>query len=96
MLSNTSVSESIPILGFFAGSLTTIAFLPQVVRTYRTRSTADVSALMLILFILGLLFWIIYGFKSHSLPVLVANIITLIFNLSILSMKLIYSENIKI
>ncbi len=78
--------------GYIAAFLTTIAFLPQVLRTYRTRSAEDVSFLMLLLFISGLVFWIVYGFQLHSLPVLVANVITLIFNISILLMKLLYTE----
>ena len=79
--------------GYLAAFLTTIAFLPQVLRIYRTKSSDDVSIVMLILFITGLLFWVVYGFLSSSLPVLVANVITLIFNLSILLMKFIYKEN---
>ncbi len=78
--------------GFVAAFLTTIAFLPQVLRTYRTRSASDVSILMLLLFITGLFFWVVYGLQAHSLPVLIANLITLILNLSILAMKFIYSE----
>ncbi len=81
--------------GFIAAFLTTIAFLPQVWRTFRSKSANDVSASMLILFILGLIFWVVYGFQSHSIPVLLANVITLILNLSILSMKLLYSQDIR-
>ena len=76
--------------GYVAAFLTTIAFLPQVLRIYRTRSSDDVSIIMLIFFITGLLFWVVYGFLSSSLPVLVANLITLLFNLVILVMKFIY------
>ncbi len=79
--------------GYFAAFLTTIAFLPQLLRIYRTRSSDDVSILMLVLFIIGLSFWIVYGFLSSSIPVLVANIVTLILNLLILLMKFIYKKN---
>ncbi len=79
--------------GFVAAFLTTIAFLPQVLKTFRTKSANDVSIFMLILFILGLFFWIIYGFRSHSIPVLIANIITLGLNLAILSMKFIFTQH---
>ncbi|AAQ00238.1 MULTISPECIES: SemiSWEET transporter [Prochlorococcus] len=79
--------------GFFAAFLTTIAFLPQVIKTFRTKSAEDVSVLMLVLFITGLIFWIIYGLGSNALPVVVANVITLIFNVSILTLKLAYGKN---
>ena len=78
--------------GFIAAFLTTIAFCPQVLRTFRTKSVDDVSLLMLVLFISGLLFWIVYGLKSHAFPVLVANVITLIMNSAILIMKLAYTS----
>ena len=84
----------IEFFGFFAALLTTIAFLPQLYKTWKTKSADDVSLIMLILFIIGLLCWIIYGLKIHSVPILVANIITFIFNFSILILKIIYSKKI--
>ena len=70
----------IDLFGFLAALLTTIAFLPQLYKTWQTKSADDVSLVMLILFIIGLLCWIIYGLKMNSIPILVANIITFIFN----------------
>ena len=78
--------------GFIAAALTTIAFLPQVIKTWRTKKAEDVSIVMLLMFITGLIFWIIYALQVSILPVLIANIITLILNLSILSLKLIYDR----
>ena len=83
----------IDFFGFSAALLTTIAFLPQLYKTWKTKSAGDVSLVMLILFITGLLCWIIYGIKIHSIPILVANIITFIFNFSILILKISYSKN---
>ncbi len=83
----------IDLFGFLAALLTTIAFLPQLYKTWQTKSADDVSLVMLILFITGLLCWIIYGIKINSLPILVANIITFIFNLSILVLKISYRKN---
>ncbi len=80
----------IDFFGFLAAFLTTIAFLPQIYRTWQTKSADDVSLLMLILFITGLICWIIYGLKINSIPILVANIITFIFNFSILILKITY------
>ena len=82
----------IDLFGFLAAFLTTIAFLPQLYKTWQTKSADDVSLIMLILFIIGLFFWIIYGLKINSVPILVANIITFIFNFSILILKITYSK----
>ena len=82
----------IDFFGFLAALLTTIAFLPQLYKTWKTKSAGDVSLFMLILFITGLVCWIIYGIKINSIPILVANIITFIFNFSILILKITYQE----
>ncbi len=82
----------IDFFGLLAALLTTIAFLPQLYKTWKTKSADDVSLFMLILFIIGLFCWIIYGLKINSIPILVANIITFIFNFSILILKITYSK----
>ena len=84
--------NQIDLFGFLAALLTTIAFLPQLYKTWKTKSADDVSLFMLILFISGLISWIVYGFKIQSAPILVANIITFIFNFSILILKISYSN----
>ncbi len=78
--------------GYIAASLTTFAFLPQLIKILRTKSAFDVSITMLFVFIVGLIFWIIYALRINSLPVLIANIITLILNLTILILKLEYDK----
>ena len=83
---------NIDIFGYLAAILTTAAFLPQLIRTWKTKSAEDVSISMLLMFITGLLFWILYGWKTRTFPVLFANLITLILNLSILFLKLLYQE----
>ena len=83
----------IDFVGFLAAFLTTIAFLPQLYKTWKTKSADDVSLVMLILFISGLICWIIYGLRINSIPILVANIITFIFNFSILILKITYKQN---
>jgi len=83
----------IDLFGFLAALLTTIAFLPQLYKTWKTKSAGDVSLIMLILFITGLICWIIYGIKINSIPILIANIITFIFNSSILVLKIIYRNS---
>ena len=78
--------------GYFAAFLTTAAFLPQLIKTLKTKKADDVSLTTLIMFIIGVLSWIIYGYKIVSSPILIANLITLILNLSILMSKLYFSK----
>ena len=87
-------SLNIEFFGYFAAILTTAAFLPQLIKTLKTKQAEDVSLTTLIMFICGVGFWIIYGYKISSSPILIANIITFILNLFILISKLYYSKNI--
>ncbi len=88
----TNFSISSDFLGYMAAALTSIAFVPQVIRTWRTKKGDDVSIWMLMLFISGLLFWIVYAIQIDSIPVLIANIITFTLNISILLLKLYFSS----
>ena len=83
---------NVDIFGYFAAILTTVAFLPQLVKTLNTKKADDVSLTTLILFIIGVLSWIIYGYKISSTPILIANSITLILNLMILTSKIYFSK----
>ena len=85
---------NIELFGYFAAILTTAAFLPQLIKTLKTKKADDVSSLTLIMFICGVGAWIIYGYKISSLPILVANIITLILNVFILISKTYYSKKL--
>jgi MtN3 and saliva related transmembrane protein len=78
------------LLGLVAGTLTTVAFVPQVVKAWRTRSTHDISLWMFSLFNTGLVLWLVYGFRIGSLPIVVSNIVTLVLALTILCFKLRY------
>ena len=78
------------LLGFVAGTLTTAAFVPQVVKAWRTRSTRDISLWMFALFNTGLVLWLVYGFRIGSLPIVISNIVTLALALTILYFKLRY------
>ena len=80
----------VTIIGLVAATLTTSAFLPQAVKTIRTRNTKDLSLTMYAVFSTGVLLWLIYGISIHDFPVLIANAITLIFALIILIYKLKY------
>lgn len=71
-----------------AGTLTTISFLPQVVKTWRSRSAEDLSLGMLVLFTTGIVLWIAYGLAEAAAPVVISNIVTLGLSLALLGMKL--------
>ncbi|MDP2697072.1 SemiSWEET transporter [Thalassospira sp.] len=76
------------VLGLLAGSLTTIAFLPQVIRTWRTRSTADISLGMFLVLCTGIALWFVYGLMMGDWPVIIANGLTFILAATILFFKL--------
>ena len=84
----------IEFFGYFAAILTTTAFLPQLIKTLKTKKAEDVSLVTLIMFISGVVCWIIYGYAISSFPILLANIITFILNLFILISKIYYEKNI--
>ena len=77
-------------LGIVAGSLTTLSFLPQVIKVWRSRSTHDLSTGMFVTFALGVLLWLIYGILQSDTPVIVANAVTLVLAGTILGLKLKY------
>jgi MtN3 and saliva related transmembrane protein len=81
---------SIELVGYLAATLTTAAFLPQVVRVWQSKSTKDLALPTLLLFIAGVSMWLIYGLLLNSAPVIVANAVTLVLNLVILRFKLKY------
>ena len=85
---------NVDIFGYFAAILTTAAFLPQLIKTLRTKKADDVSLTTLIMFIIGVLSWIIYGYKISSIPIMMANFITLILNLLILFSKIYFSKTL--
>ena len=77
-------------LGMLAGTLTTIAFLPQLIRIWQTKSTKDISLGMFLIFSTGVLLWLIYGVLIKSLPVMLANGLTFLLASAILVLKLRY------
>jgi MtN3 and saliva related transmembrane protein len=75
-------------IGFIAAILTTVSFVPQVLKVWRTRSAKDISLGMYSLFTLGIATWLVYGVLIDSWPVILANLVTLILAGSVLVMKL--------
>lgn len=77
-------------LGYFAGSLTVVAFLPQVIRTWRTRQTRDLSLGMFALLVTASSLWILYGFVIGSWPVIATNIGMVALNGALVTAKVRY------
>ncbi|MCX6690563.1 MAG: SemiSWEET transporter, partial [Methanoregula sp.] len=76
--------DMIVMIGYIAGTLTTVSFVPQVIRAWNLRETRDLSLAMLVLFALGVCLWAVYGIWIDSLPIIAANLISLILILSLL------------
>ncbi len=76
------------IIGLLAGTFTTVAFLPQVIKAFRTRSTHDISFPAFAILFTGNLLWFGYGIEINSLPVVLANGLTAILVFALLVLKL--------
>ena len=81
------------LLGYSAAFLTTVAFVPQTLHSWRTRDLAGISLPMYTLFTLGVALWLAYGFAIGSMPVIFANAITLILAAVVLWLKIISTRN---
>ena len=77
-------------IGLVAATLTTVAFVPQVTKTWKTKSTKDVSLGMFVVFCIGVALWLAYGIMLGEVPIMIANAITLVLGLAIIAMKLKY------
>jgi MtN3 and saliva related transmembrane protein len=84
--------EVITMIGLAAGFCTTIAFLPQAIKTWQTKSAKDLSLGMYSILCTGILLWLIYGFLIGDIPIILANGVTLALALSILYFKLTYKD----
>lgn len=82
--------NNIDVLGLVAGFLTTIAFLPQVIKTWKSKSAKDISLNMFLLFCGGVALWLIYGIVKKDIPIIIANVLTLALSSSILYFKFRY------
>lgn len=82
--------DHISIIGTIAGSLTTISFLPQVIKAHTTRHTKDLSLAMYLVFLVGVIFWLLYGFLLNELPIIIANAVMLAITLDIILLKIKY------
>ena len=79
-------------LGLAAGTLTTVSFVPQVVRIWRTKHADDISTSMFVIFIVGIALWLAYGLYLNAMPVIIANAVTLVLASIILILKFRYQK----
>jgi MtN3 and saliva related transmembrane protein len=82
------------ILGLVAGALTTVAFVPQIVRIARTRSAYDISWLLFGILGIGSMLWLWYGIRIESLPLMVTNVLTLSLQITIFALKWRYGRGV--
>jgi MtN3 and saliva related transmembrane protein len=84
----SSPSIGVTLLGLLAAACTTFAFLPQVIKTWQTRSTKDISLGMFLVLVIGIVLWLTYGLIIVDIPLIAANVVTLLFGVIILYFKL--------
>jgi MtN3 and saliva related transmembrane protein len=80
------------LIGLVAGVLTTVAFVPQLLKIYASKSGKDVSARMFIIFSAGVALWLVYGIVIRSAPVIIANLVTLLLSIAIMALKVYYGR----
>jgi MtN3 and saliva related transmembrane protein len=84
--------NNIELIGFLAAILTTAAFLPQVYKTWKTKDVSSLSLPMLILFFIGILSWLVYGFLKNSPSMIFANSITVVSSFLLMYFKIKYGK----
>ena len=80
--------SSADVIGSAAGTLTTVAFIPQVVRAWKTGSVEDLSLWMLLAFTSGVGLWAVYGVVTDAMPLIITNGLTFVLAMTLLVLKL--------
>ena len=83
-----TIMDKTNLVGLMAGTCTTLSLLPQLIKTWKTKSTHDISIGMYVTLSIGLLLWVFYGVHIHSLPIIITNVVTLILALTVLALKI--------
>jgi len=82
--------EIIEIIGLIAATMTTAAFVPQLIKAIKLKSTKDISLVMYLVMFTGVVLWLIYGLHHNSAPIIFANSITAVFTFAMILLKLKY------
>lgn len=80
------------IIGLVAGTCTSLAAAPQLIKAWKTKEVKDISLKMFLLFVVGIGLWIVYGVLKSDLPIIITNSISLAFNGAMLVLKLKYQD----
>ncbi|MBU0570930.1 MAG: SemiSWEET transporter [Candidatus Omnitrophica bacterium] len=83
----------IRLIGLIAGFCTTISLLPQIMKMLRTKHARDVSMVMYVVLVIGVVCWLVYGIFLKEIPLILANSVTLMLCLIIIGMKAVYGKN---
>lgn len=83
------------LIGILAGTFTTVAVIPQLVKSLRTKKVVDVSPIMFSILIIGVGLWVVYGFLKEDIPIIVTNGISFLLNLSMLVLMFHYKSKLK-
>ena len=84
------MAEWVSLLGLAAGTCTTMSFVPQVVKSWKTKETKDLSVAMIVLVVIGISLWLTYGILTKDLPIILANAVSLILTITMLVIKIRY------
>lgn len=82
--------QTVEILGYLGGGLVTISLLPQVIKSFKTKSTKDISVVYTLILMTGLSLWVVYAILNSITPLLIAASIELLIITSLFILKLIY------
>lgn len=81
------------LIGIIAATLTTSSFVPQLIKAYRSKRLDDISPYLMLLFSTGALLWLLYGMYRNDHVIIIANILALILNLTLLYMRVMYAKS---
>lgn len=83
--------EWIQILGIVAGICTSASLVPQVVKVWKEKEAEDVSLIMLVVLLTGLILWVVYGFMKQDLPIIATNIFSVLVNVTLIVLRIRYA-----
>ena len=83
------------LIGYLAGIFIIVSLLPQIIKSWRTKSTRDISLLRYLVYIFGLILWVVWGILVSSWPVIMMNGVAVVFALLVIFLKVRYDETAK-
>ncbi|MBN9352405.1 MAG: SemiSWEET transporter [Chitinophagaceae bacterium] len=86
--------NGVDILGYSAGFITTLTFLPQVLKTYKEKSARDISLNMFLIAATNEIMWVVYGFLKNDMVIVLTNAVVLVLSLTMVVFKLKYSKSV--